>query len=642
MSGYNGYYQDYNLPDMVLPQDIAIINHSAITMAITTGAGDAGLVRDFAITMAAAGVVLVLFRQFKQPPVLGYLLAGLILGPFTLPSPPVQNEETIRLLADLGLILLLFGVGLEFGWQRIRQIGSRVILIAAIEISFMFALGYEIAILLGWTGKEGLFLGAALSISSSAILVKILRDTGSLHQIRGRLIVGILVVEDFAAVILLTVLSGIATTGTANFSDAGLLITKLAIFGIAALGLGALLAPRLIRFVSRYESDETLLITSLALCFGLALTAQQLGLSAAVGAFVIGMVLGDTEQSGAIHRIISPVRDVFAALFFVSIGMLIDLFPVTDFIVPTLIISGVFIAGKILAGSIGTFLAGHDGRTALNVGMGMPQTGEFSLAMAKVGVDQGAVGSFFYPAITVSTAIVSLVYPIIFRSADGVSDFLARRSPKLLRQYVENLTVALATMRWIFSFKSRAAKKIQHSGHLILINLGIIIILIAIGTAVLQYTQELSDFTHLRDSLIGLVIGGAVLALCIPPAVAIWRSLQTLTDGVSQYILRGQILPAGGWGSGNLRVVLRDSILIIILFLPAVWSLPLISQLLSLGSISAPIPAIILIGLVTLTARTAFQIHKTLEHTFQHTFLGHLDTANEEEENAPPDAAQKK
>ncbi len=327
--------------------------------------------------MAAAGVVLVLFRQFKQPPVLGYLLAGVIIGPFTLPSPPVQNEETIRLMADLGLILLLFGVGLEFGWQRIRRIGSRVILIAAIEITFMFAIGYEIATLLGWTGKEGVFLGAALSISSSAILVKMLRDTGSFHQIRGQLIVGILVVEDFAAVILLTVLSGIATTGTANMSDAGFLAAKLAIFGLAALGFGALFAPRLIRFVSRFESDEILLITSLALCFSLALTAQQLGLSAAAGAFVIGMVLGDTEHSRAIDRIISPVRDVFAALFFVSIGMLIDLFPMTDFIVPALIISGVFVAGKILAGSLGTFLAGHDSRTSLSVGMGMPQTGRF-------------------------------------------------------------------------------------------------------------------------------------------------------------------------------------------------------------------------------------------------------------------------
>ncbi|MEK7814517.1 MAG: cation:proton antiporter, partial [Chloroflexota bacterium] len=290
------------------------------------GAADAGLVRDFAITMAVAGGALVLFRQLRQPPVLGYLLAGVLIGPFTPRITLVENTETIRRLADLGLVLLLFGVGLEFGWQHIRRIGAWVILIAIIEITFMFALGYEIATLLGWSGTEGVFLGAALSISSTAIVVKMLQDTGRFQQIQGRLIVGILAVEDFAAVILLTVLSGVATTGTANLDleAIGLLAAKLAIFAAAALVFGTLLAPRIIQFVQRFKSDETLLIASLALCFGLALAAQQLALSAAAGAFLIGMVLGDTEHSKAIVRIMAPVRDMFAALFFVSIGMLID------------------------------------------------------------------------------------------------------------------------------------------------------------------------------------------------------------------------------------------------------------------------------------------------------------------------------
>jgi CPA2 family monovalent cation:H+ antiporter-2 len=214
--------------------------------------------------MAVAGGALVLFRYFKLPPVLGYLLAGIIIGPFTLPNPPVQNVDTIRLLADLGLVLLLFGIGLEFGWQRIRQVGTRVILIALVEMTIMFVLGYEIAALLGWTGAERVFLGAALSISSSAILVKMLRDTGTLFATRGRLIVGILVVEDFSAVILLTVLSGVSTANATTPADIGILVAKLAIFGMAALVFGALLAPWLIRFVNRFRSDETLLIASLA------------------------------------------------------------------------------------------------------------------------------------------------------------------------------------------------------------------------------------------------------------------------------------------------------------------------------------------------------------------------------------------
>lgn len=298
------------------------------------------LLRDFAIIMAVAGGALVLFRRLGQPPILGYLLAGLIVGPFTLPAPPVQNTETVRLLADLGLVLLLFALGVEFGWERIRQIGLRVIFIGAFEITLMIAVGYEVGRLLGWSATEAIFLGSALSISSSAVLAKVLRDTGRLQTVPGRLIVGILVVEDFAAVVLLAILSAVATTGTATLGDIGFLVGKLALFALAALTLGGLFAPRVMGFVAQFRSQETMLIASLALCFGLALVGQGLGISAAAGAFLIGTVLGDTEQSEEITRIMSPVRDMFAAIFFVSIGMLVDLSTVGEFIVPALIISG--------------------------------------------------------------------------------------------------------------------------------------------------------------------------------------------------------------------------------------------------------------------------------------------------------------
>ncbi|MCH8832270.1 MAG: cation:proton antiporter, partial [Chloroflexi bacterium] len=243
--------------------------------------GGSGLLRDFAIIMAVAGGALVLCRQTRLSPVLGYLVAGVIIGPSVLRT--VENPDTIGLLADLGLILLLFGIGLELGWQRIRGVGARVVLIALVEMSIMFALGFEVATLMGWSDAEAVFLGAALTISSTAILMTMLRESGQLLHARGRLIVGILVVEDFVAVVLLTVLTGVATTGTANPQDIGLLAAKLAIFGAVALVFGALFAPRLIHFVNRFRSDETLLITGLALCFGLALAAQQLGLSAAAG-----------------------------------------------------------------------------------------------------------------------------------------------------------------------------------------------------------------------------------------------------------------------------------------------------------------------------------------------------------------------
>ena len=594
------------------------------------GSSSTGLVRDFAIIMAVAGGALLLFRQFKLPPILGYLLAGVIIGPYTLPNPLVENVETIGLLADLGLVLLLFGIGLELGWQRIRGIGPTVILIALVEFTVMLALGYQLALWLGWGNLEGLFLGSSIAISSSAILIKMLRDTGTLLETQGRLIVGILVVEDFIAVVMLTVLSGVASTGAANPSDVGLLLGKLVIFALAALGFGAIFAPRLAHFISKFESDEALLITGLALCFGLALAGQQLGLSAAAGAFLIGAVLGDSPHSEEMDRVMSPVRDMFAAIFFVSIGMLLNVWDFQDYWFPALVVSAVFIVGKVVADTAGTLLAGYRGRTALHVGLGMPQTGEFSLAMVKVGTDFGVVGSFLYPVMTVTTLITALVYPVLFRSADKVADFIERHSPTLLKRYGESLVITLGAMSSALTFNSRRAQRVQRLAKLIILNLAIIIVLIGVGTGVLRYVESVSELINLRESMLGLVVGGSVLALCIPPAVAIWRSLRGLTNEVARYALPGiQINDRTTFqitGRASLRnsvaLVLRDSILILLLAVPAIWSIPLLSQLLSLGSVSAPVPILIVLGLVVVMTWAAFHIHGILEAAFGHAIMG--------------------
>ena len=596
------------------------------------------LVRDLAVIMAVAGIAIVVFRKLNQPPILGYLLAGLIVGPFTLPhfgiQAPVTNTGSIRLLADLGLVLLLFALGLEFGWQRIRQMGLRVILIGTVEIGLMIAIGYEVGMLLGWTFKEAVFLGAAISISSSAIIVKVLRDTGSLFKPHGRLIVGILVVEDFAAVLLLSLLSGVTNTGTTTPSDIVALFGKLALFLISALALGALFAPRIVNYVARFQSRETLLIVSLALCFGLALVAEQLGMSAAAGAFIIGTVLGDTNHSKELIRTMSPVRDIFAALFFVSVGMLINVSLIDDFIVPALIVSAVFIVGKVVATTVGTFVTGHDGRTSLHVGMGTPQVGEFSLAIIKVGADHSAVGAFLYPVVVVTAAITSFVYPFVYRSANATAIFMERRSPRLLKDYIDNLSQWLISMRAVFSLQGPITSQVRHSGRVIVVNFGIIVVLIAVGTFVLRFISELAGLIKLQESVLGLVVSAIVLTLCVPSAVFIWRALQRMTDKVSEAILGHNVVASSPtiWGKANLHSVLRDSILTVMAVLLAVWSLPFLSQLLFLGSFSAPVPILLLAGLVGLTWRTSSKIHRALQATFSQTFLGENSPETEAED----------
>ncbi len=359
--------------------------------------------------------------------------------------------------------------------------------------------------------------------------------------------------------------------------------------------------------------------------FGLALAGQQLGLSAAAGAFLIGAVLGDSNHSEEMDRVMSPVRDMFAALFFVSIGMLIDISLALDFLVPSLIVAAVFIAGKIVADSAATLLAGYGGRTSLGVGMGMPQTGEFSLAMIKVGADFGAVGAFMYPVITITTAVTALLYPTIFRSVDHVTNFLDRRSPRLMKQYGESLVLSLATLHSAFNFTTPRARRIQRSGRLIFLNLGMIMVVIGSGTGSLRFAPELSGLTHLSESLVGLVVGGTVLALCVPPAWAIWRLLRRLSDEIAGYVFpgtRGLPIPMTGY---TIRVVVRDSILILLLAVPGIWSIPFISQLLSLGNVSTPLPILLVLGLAAGLAWAGFQIHGVLESAFSRTFLGAED-----------------
>ena len=587
---------------------------------------DAVLVRDFATIMAVAGVAIVIFQWLRQPPVLGYLIAGLVVGPYTLPllnlPAPVTDTESIHLMAELGFIVLLFAIGLEFGWRRIRQMGLRVILIGTIEIIFMIALGYELATLLGWSGTEAIFLGAALSISSSAIIIKVLRDTGMLHERHGRLIVGILVVEDFAAVILLSILSGIATSGAANFNEAMTLVARLGVFFVCALFMGALVAPWIIRFVARFRSREVMLIVSLAMCFGLALVGQQLHISAAVGAFIIGTVLGDTEYSEMLNNTIAPVRDIFAALFFISIGMLIEILVLWQFIVPALIIAGVFMAGKMVAATLGTFITGHDGRTSLGVGMGKPQMGEFSLAMAKIGVDYAVVGAFLYPVVAAASALISLLYPLVARSSDRVSDVLEQRSPRRLRQYVDNLSYILISTRTVFGMEGEIANVVRRSGRVIIVNLGVIVVSIGLGTFALNYASDLARGFNTQQGMFGLIVSCLVVLLCIPPSVFIWRALQRMTDGLSASIFRRNLSNLRLLNRGGLHIILRNSILIVIVVLLGIWSLPLISQLVVLGSFSTPIAVFALIGIVALLWRVSFRIHALMESTFSHTFLG--------------------
>ena len=592
----------------------------------------AGLLKDFAIAIAIASVGLVLARVVRQPPVLGYLVAGLIIGPYTLPSPLISNLDTIGLLAELGLVLLLFGIGLELGWRRIRSIGFQVLLIGVLEISLLTMLGIWIAsILPGVDGSHGLYLGGAIAISSSAILLKGLRDTGNLNSSWGRTIVGILLVEDFAAVIFLTVLAGLATTGSADIGDALWLMGKLGVFCVVVLVFGTLLGPRLMRLLSRSDSDETLLLACLGLCFLMALGATSLGLSAAAGAFLVGVVIGDTEASERVIHLVSPVRDLFGALFFLSIGMLIDYHTLGEFIVPALVIAAVFMLGKITANTVGSILAGRRPGDAARVGMTMPQMGEFSLAIGRLSPSDVVGGVSPLGAIlSIATAITSVLAPLTARSSQPLCNWLSRRSPETLRGTMLAVRLGVDTFWSALSMPGPTGERLRHVGRGILINIGIVVTLAA-GCTVALYAvpATVGDVLTLPREIASQVMVGVVVGLSIPSVVGIWRSMKTL----ALLATTGANLPDVGPRGLRLRLMLRtmvqNGLATVFLALLFVLFLPLIVSLIALGNLSTPLSLLLLLAPALAMGIISFRVHGVLEPAFHETFTS--QTASEGE-----------
>ena len=574
--------------------------------------------------MAVAGGAVVLFKRLRQPSILGYLVAGLLVGPFTFPNPPITNIEIVRLLADLGLVLLLFAVGMEFGWRRIRQVGVGVLLIGSIEMLVMVAVGYQLGRLLGWSPVEAVYLGSAMAISSSAILIKVLRDSGKLTTAAGKLIIGLLVVEDFVAVILLTLLAGLATSGATDIGDVGPIVLKLVLFTVATVALGALIVPRVLSYIHKFQSPETLVLAALALCFALALLGEELGLSAAAGAFLIGAVIGDIPESEEMNRTIAPIRDMFGALFFVSIGMLINVRVIGDHIVPAIVIAVVFMVGKVAVNTFGAFVAGQPGRVPLQFGMRTPQVGEFSLAMVKVGVESQTIGAFMYQVLAAVTAITSLFYPYIVRSTDRVADLLSARSPESVRRSLAGFTALAGGFRGTMSPDLR--RRVKGPALSALVNFLIVVVLVALGRLVVGLSGDIARPTGISEGVVAGTVAFAALALSVPSAFAIWRAVERLADQAATYLILRDRAPRL-WLQAAAKDGLRDAVMIFVIFALGLWVIPFVAQLLSLGPLSVPLPFMVVASMVYFAFRFLRRMHRHLVEIFSRTFLGghHVD-----------------
>lgn len=493
---------------------------------------------NLALVLCTAAVTSFLFQRLKQPVVFGYLVAGMIVGPFV-PIPLAADEKVLQTLSDLGVILLMFSLGLEFRLQKVAQIAATSGLAALLETTTMLGLGYFTGYLLGFTVLESVFMGAMLAISSTTIIARAFDE----NDVKGRLreiVFGILIVEDLIAIILIALLTAFAAGAGLSAWSLTITVVRLTTFLGGMIVVGVLTVPRFVRGILRLERMETTLVGAIGLCFAAAYLAYAFGYSVALGAFIGGSLVAESGESGRIERLVHPVRDMFVAIFFVSVGSLIDPRVVIEHWGAVLILSGVVIVGKVLAVTAGAFITGNGLRYSIQTGMSLAQIGEFSFIIAGVGLAAGATRSFFYPVAVSVSAITTLVTPWLIRAAEPTALWVDRKLPRpiqtsvsLYASWVDRIRNAPPT-----AGRSRTRRLVR----VILIDAALLaLVMIGAGAERGRFTTLFSQWTGAspNQSLLLVIAGAAVLA--VPLIFGLVQSARMLG-----FVLAMRALPTAG------------------------------------------------------------------------------------------------
>jgi len=395
---------------------------------------------DLALVMTAAAIAAVICRILKQPKAVGYILAGFVLGGLGLFRPLISNQESIHTIADLGLIFIMFSMGIDFNLRKLRNVGVSAIVTALIDVTVMLSLGFGIGRFLGWNAIESIFLGAIICDSSTAIITKALGDLALKRERFAQIILGASIVEDLLAIILIALLTGIGMTGNLQANMLFGRIESLLIFLVVLLIVGLLAVPRLLNSLIRFRDDELLIITVIGICFAVSLWSITLNFTLALGAFIIGSIMAEARQRGRIEMLTGPMRDIFGAVFFVAIGLLAKPKLLMDHYGVLLLLTAVVIGGKFCACSIGAFISGNDRATAVRVGCGMAQVNEFALIIAGLGATLNVTRDYVYPLAVGISLLTTFINPYLLKHSDALGRLLELILPERLRLKLSRYT----------------------------------------------------------------------------------------------------------------------------------------------------------------------------------------------------------
>ncbi|MGA9739445.1 cation:proton antiporter, partial [Candidatus Binatus sp.] len=515
---------------------------------------------DLAMVLCVAAITTIIFQKIRQPVVVGYLIAGLIVGP-NLPIPLLADSDRIRTLSELGVILLMFALGLEFSVRKLIRLGPTSGFITALQVSFMIWLGYVCGRALGWTPLESIFTGALLSISSTTIVAKAYEETPVSERVR-ELVFGVLLAEDLTAVVELAILTTLASGASVSASLMTVTIARLILFLVAFVGIGFMVVPPFVRLVVRMGRPETTLVAVVGICFAFAVLAEHAGYSVALGAFLAGSLVAESGQAAQIEHLVAPLRDIFGAVFFVSVGMMIDPALVEQHWPALIVLTAAVIGGKIFGVTFASVLSGVGAKTSIEAGMSLAQIGEFSFIIAGAGLKTGATRDFLYTLAVALSAITTFLTPYMIRSSIPVAEFVSERLPPPLKvlealydSWFERIRNAGQPARDANSI-GRPIAAIVSSAVLI----GAILIVNELDP--LDVTSMVASLEHLSYFTAGLYVDLFALLLCAAPAAAMYFASRRLATALASRAF-AELPPRGASAVKALIELLQITILLV-------------------------------------------------------------------------------
>ncbi len=574
-----------------------------------------GFLRDLAIVMLVAGVTSIVFQRLRQPALLGYILAGMLIGPHT-PGMLIGDQQVIADISNLGVVLLMFTLGLDFSIGKLRRVGAAVMLVAVGEVAFMLLVGYELGMALGLGQVSAMFLAGALSLSSTMVIIRVLRDQNQLQETFARNVVALLVAEDMMSVVLITLLTAVAIGGSIETGSVVGVLGNLLLFVVVGVFLGLYLVPRLINYVAGFRSNEMLLVVVLGVCFGASLLAASLGFSVALGAFLAGAIVAESRATTRIVTLVEPLRDMFAALFFVAVGLMINPALMLQYWLPALVVALVVLVGKPLVCGLGTFLAGNGARRGVRTGLSMAAIGEFSFVMLAIGASHDVIGEALYPTVVAAAVICMAIMPQMLRRADAIVTGAGHLLPGSVRSLIDGYTEWLGHMRPVSENAQIAAMLRRFVWH-IGVNTVFVVALFVIGAYINAHDHGWFDQLGVDAEMRHTLIWAVALFLSLPMLVAIYRKAEALGMLLAELGIRPSFV--GKYTRGLRRVLARIiplATLVLLALLVSVLSstiLPPREIALALVVVGILLALFLWRALVRLHARFQATIKETLE-----------------------------